>query len=61
MLRRRLDTAKRNITHTITTLRQLAMLVTTADRLQEVAERKQYPEAANLLQATGMLLAHFEK
>ena len=58
---RRLDTAKRNLTDAITSLRKLAMLVTTSDRLQAVAERREYHEAANLLQATGLLLDHFKR
>lgn len=58
---RRLDTAKRNLTQTITSLRKLAMLVTTSERLQQVAERREYPEAANFLQAMGMLLEHFKR
>lgn len=57
---RQLDTAKRHLTTTIATIQHLNMLVTGVDRLQEYADRRQYEDAAQLLDAVTQLFTHFE-
>ncbi|EIE27794.1 hypothetical protein COCSUDRAFT_26904 [Coccomyxa subellipsoidea C-169] len=56
---RKLDFAKTHLTHTITALRRLAMLVNAVDQLQRAVERGEYAEAARLLEAVQQLAAHF--
>ncbi|KAK9820837.1 hypothetical protein WJX81_002519 [Elliptochloris bilobata] len=56
---RKLDYAKTHLTHTITALRRLAMLVNAVDQLQRAVERGEYAEAARLLEAVQQLAAHF--
>jgi len=56
---KKLDYAKKHLTHTITALRRLSMLVTATDQLQATAEGRNYREAANLLEAVSQLSAHF--
>ena len=57
----RLDRAKNHLTHTITTLRRLSMFVSGMEQLELFALRRQYRDAANLLQAASQLAAHFER
>jgi len=57
---KKLDYAKKNLTTTITALRRLAMLVSAVDQLEAMASRRQYREAANLLEAVNQLMDHFE-
>ncbi|CAL5224462.1 g7153 [Coccomyxa viridis] len=57
---RKLDFAKTHLTHTITALRRLAMLVNAVDQLQRAVERGEYAEAARLLEAVQQLAAHFQ-
>jgi hypothetical protein len=57
---KKLDYAKKHLTSTITALRRLGMLVSAVEQLEEVAGRKRYRDAANLLEAVNQLAAHFE-
>ena len=57
---RKLDAAKRHLTHTIASLRRLAMLTAAVDDLEAVGRRRdQYRRAANLLEAVGQLMEYF--
>ena len=56
---RKLDSAKRHLTLTITGLRRLAMLMNAVSQLQVAVERFEYAEAGQLLQAVRELAAHF--
>ena len=58
---KKLDLAKRHLTTTITALKRLHMLVTAVDQLQYMARKRQYREAANLLEAVIQLSSHFAK
>ncbi|RKO86131.1 Vps53-like protein, partial [Blyttiomyces helicus] len=55
-----LDQAKKNLTISVTVLRRLQMLVSAVDQLKLMASRKQYAEAAQLLQVINQLLVHFK-
>lgn len=57
---RKLDTAKKHITTTITSLRRLAMLINAVNQLQMAAEKHQYGESARLLGAIQQLESHFQ-
>ncbi|KAF9181642.1 Vacuolar protein sorting-associated protein 53 [Haplosporangium sp. Z 767] len=54
-----LDYAKRHLTASITTLKRLQMLVTAVDQLKIMAQRKQYRETAQLLEAVLQLIQYF--
>lgn len=56
----KLDRAKNHLTGTITTLRRLSMFVSGMEQLELFALRRQYGDAANLLQAAAQLATHFE-
>ncbi|CEG02035.1 Vps53-like, N-terminal [Ostreococcus tauri] len=56
----RLDRAKNHLTGAITTLRRLSMFVSGMEQLELFALRRQYGDAANLLQAAAQLSTHFE-
>ena len=56
---KKLDFAKKHLTTTITALRRLAMLVSAVDQLEAMASKRQYREAANLLEAVNQLMEHF--
>lgn len=58
---RKLDRAKGHLQITITSLRRLAMLVDAVDKLQQAAERHEYGECAQLLEAVQQLAANFEE
>ena len=58
---RSLDTAKRNLTKTITSLKRLGMATQGIAKLAEVCEAKQYRMAAALIKATGDLMLQFEE
>jgi hypothetical protein len=45
-----LDYAKRHLTHSVTVLKRLQMLVTAVDQLETMSRNKQYTESAQLLQ-----------
>ncbi|KAI8819643.1 Vps53-like protein [Fimicolochytrium jonesii] len=55
-----LDHSKRNLTISITVLRRLQMLGSAAEQLRIMAGRKQYMEAAQLVQVINQLVAHFK-
>eukprot|EP00879_Flechtneria_rotunda_P008030 GHRR01008412.1.p1 GENE.GHRR01008412.1~~GHRR01008412.1.p1 ORF type:complete len:961 (+),score=374.37 GHRR01008412.1:225-3107(+) len=56
----KLDYAKRHLTHTITSLRRLAMLTAAVDDLEQVGRRRdEYKRCANLLEAVTQLLEYF--
>ncbi|RKP09116.1 Vps53-like protein [Thamnocephalis sphaerospora] len=57
---KRLDTAKRNLTSTITVLRRLQMLGTAMGQLEEAIEGRSHREAAQLLEAVAQLFKQFE-
>ncbi|BFZ53589.1 Vacuolar protein sorting-associated protein 53 [Savitreella phatthalungensis] len=54
-----LDTAKRNLTATITLVKRLQMLSTAIFQLQKLSRSKKYGEAASLLSAVIQLMSHF--
>jgi hypothetical protein len=58
---KKLDYAKRHLTTTITGLKRLHMLVTAVDQLDYMARKREYREAANLLNAVNQLSKHFEQ
>ena len=58
---KKLDYAKRHLTTTITGLKRLHMLVTAVDQLEFMAQRREYRDAANLLNAVNQLSKHFEQ
>ncbi|KAI8060946.1 Vps53-like protein [Gongronella butleri] len=55
-----LDHAKRHLTHSVTVLKRLQMLVTAVDQLETMAANKQYKECAQLLQAVMQLMQQFK-
>ncbi|CAO3653139.1 unnamed protein product [Cunninghamella echinulata] len=55
-----LDYAKRHLTHSVTVLKRLQMLVTAVDQLEIMSKNKQYKESAQLLQAVIQLMQHFK-
>ncbi|KAJ3021483.1 Vacuolar protein sorting-associated protein 53 [Thoreauomyces humboldtii] len=55
-----LDHAKRNLTSSVTVFRRLQMLVSAVEQLRAVTAKKQYMEAAQLVQVINQLLAHFK-
>ncbi|XP_076066682.1 vacuolar protein sorting 53 [Oratosquilla oratoria] len=58
---KQLDTAKRNLTLSITTLNHLQMLVEGVDKLQALKVRREYGEIATLLQGVMNVLDHLHK
>ena len=54
-----LDMAKRNVGHSIVTLRRLQMLVSSTMQLQQLCETQQYRDAASTLLAVEALLSFF--
>ncbi|KAL8109968.1 vacuolar protein sorting-associated protein 53 A [Apium graveolens] len=57
---KKLDFAKKHITTTITALHRLTMLVSAVEKLQVMASKRQYKEAAAQLEAVNQLCSHFE-
>ncbi|RHZ45916.1 hypothetical protein Glove_642g7 [Diversispora epigaea] len=55
-----LDYAKKHLTISITALKRLQMLVTAVSQLKTMAQRKQYKETAQLLQAVLQLGSYFK-
>ncbi|KAI8148076.1 Vps53-like protein [Fennellomyces sp. T-0311] len=55
-----LDYAKRHLTHSVTVLKRLQMLVTAVDQLETMSRNKQYKESAQLLEAVIQLMQHFK-
>ncbi|KAI9591682.1 Vps53-like protein [Syncephalis fuscata] len=58
---KQLDTAKKNLTETMTVLKRLQMLVTATSQLEISVQEKQHSETAQLLEATSQLLAQFDR
>lgn len=58
---RSLDTAKRNLTLSITTLKRLNMLVTGVSQLRSMAAKRQYPQVGSLLLAVSSLSPCFDE
>jgi hypothetical protein len=57
---KRLDTAKRNITFSITSLKRLIMLIQAIEQFSLACMDKRYREAAHLIEATSELLEYFK-
>ncbi|CAG7959346.1 hypothetical protein PENNAL_c0026G05014 [Penicillium nalgiovense] len=57
---KQLDSAKKNLTLSMTALKRLQMLTTAYDQLQALSRTRQYGECAQLLQAVIQLMAHFK-
>ena len=57
---KRLDNTKKNLTLSMTALKQLQMLTTAYEQLQGLSSSRQYRECAQLLQAVIQLMAHFK-
>mmetsp|Transcript_10360 Transcript_10360/g.23370 ORF Transcript_10360/g.23370 Transcript_10360/m.23370 type:complete len:808 (+) Transcript_10360:89-2512(+) len=55
-----LDTAKRNLTLTVTALKRLVMLVTALEQLRTLGATRQYQEASGLIFAVDELAGHFQ-
>ncbi|KAI9492204.1 vacuolar protein sorting 53 [Zychaea mexicana] len=55
-----LDYAKRHLTHSVTVLKRLQMLVTAVDQLETMSRNKQFKESAQLLEAVIQLMQHFK-
>ena len=56
-----LDTAKRNLTFSITALKKFIMMITAVDKLREYCEKRKYRQVANLLSAFDELSNYFKK
>ncbi|KAJ2863084.1 Vacuolar protein sorting-associated protein 53, partial [Coemansia aciculifera] len=54
-----LDSAKRNLTHTTTTMKRLQMLIGAVGQLRHLKEQSKYYEASQLMQAIGGLREGF--
>jgi hypothetical protein len=50
-----LDTAKKNLTFSITALKKFIMMLTAVDKLRDCCEHKIYKEVANLISAFNEL------
>lgn len=57
---KQLDNTKKNLTLSMTALKQLQMLTTAYEQLRALIKTKQYRECAQLLQAVIQLMAHFK-
>ncbi|KAG8625166.1 hypothetical protein KVT40_006917 [Elsinoe batatas] len=57
---KRLDNTKRNLTHSMTTLKRLQMLTSAYEQLRALKGSRQYKECAGLLAAVIQLMAHFK-
>ncbi|KAI8983955.1 Vps53-like protein [Mycotypha africana] len=55
-----LDYAKRHLTHSVTVLKRLQMLVTAVEQLEIMSRNMQFKESAQLLQAVIQLTQHFK-
>jgi len=55
-----LDIAKRNLTHTVTSLKRLVMIVTALEQLRTLSSCRQYQEASRLIHAIEELASHFQ-
>lgn len=57
---RKLDTAKKNLTFSITALKRLIMLLEGIEQFSFACMDKRYKEAAHLIDATDELLLYFK-
>ena len=57
----KLDACKKRLQKAITSLRRLSMFVSATSQLETMCHRRNYREAAHLLEAVGQLSAHFSK
>ncbi|QKX53363.1 uncharacterized protein TRUGW13939_00441 [Talaromyces rugulosus] len=57
---KQLDSAKKNLTLSMTALKRLQMLTTAYEQLRALAKTRQYRDCAQLLQAVIQLMAHFK-
>ncbi|KAJ9254471.1 hypothetical protein DTO207G8_3662 [Paecilomyces variotii] len=57
---KQLDSAKKNLTLSMTALKRLQMLTTAYEQLRALSKTRQYRECAQLLQAVIQLMAHFK-
>ena len=57
---KQLDTAKRNLTFSITALKKFIMMLTAIEKLREYCEKKKYKEVANLISAFNELSTYFK-
>ena len=57
----KLDACKKRLTKAITSLRRLSMFVSAASQLETMCHRRNYREAAHLLEAVAQLSSHFAK
>lgn len=57
---KQLDYAKRNLTASITALKRMNMLVSAVEQLKVMSQRRQYREAASILQAVQQLISYFK-
>lgn len=53
-----LDTAKKNLTHSITALKKFIMMLTAVDKLRDSCANKVYKEVANLITAFNELSSY---
>ena len=57
----KLDACKKRLTKAITSLRRLSMFVSATSQLETMCHRRNYREAAHLLEAVAQLSSHFAK
>lgn len=57
---KQLDNAKRHLTASITALKRMNMLVSAVEQLKSMSQRRQYREAASILQAVQQLISYFK-
>lgn len=58
---KQLDTAKRNLTFSITALKKFIMMLTAIEQLRGFIEKKNYKEVGNLISAFNELSNDFSK
>lgn len=58
---KQLDTAKKNLTFSITALKKFIMMLTAVDQLKEYCTQRNYKEVSNLISAFDELSAYFKK
>ena len=56
-----LDTAKKNLTFSITALKKFIMMLTAVDQLKDCCRKRNYKEVANLISAYDELSIYFKK
>lgn len=58
---KQLDTAKKNLTFSITALKKFIMMLTALEKLQSSIQKKEYKEVANLISAYSDFSNYFKK